>query len=153
MESGLQCTSYRFAYAYDTAGIKISTVITDVLHVLRNTNQCLLQLNGETQKQIYKFKYLGVAFTSDRRQNEELDIHIGKNWVSIFHNKSFTLFSSCETRNVEKKQRTQFSNSLCPFSPTLSLYGHKTSVMIKRVRSQVQVSKMRFLQKSKELHH
>ena len=79
-ESGLQCTLYRFAAAYDTAGIKISTVKTDVLHVSRNTNQCLLQLNEATQKQVYKSKYLGGegAFTSDGTQNEELNIQIGK---------------------------------------------------------------------------
>ena len=65
-----------------------------MLHVSRNTNQCLLQLNGATQKQVYKFKYIGVAFTSDRRQNKELDIPIGK---AIASNESFTLFSSYET--------------------------------------------------------
>ena len=46
-----------------------------------------------------------------------------------------------------KTEALNFQNSLCPFLPTL--YGHETLVMIKRVRSQVQVSKMRFLQKIK----
>ena len=75
-KSGIQYTLNRFAAAYDTAGIKISMVKTDVpvLHVSRNTNQCVLQLNGVTQKQVYKFKYLVVAFTSDGRQDKELDI-------------------------------------------------------------------------------
>ena len=36
----------RFAAAYDTTGIKISTVKTDVFYIPRNTNKCLLQLNG-----------------------------------------------------------------------------------------------------------
>ena len=49
-----------------------------MLHVSRNTNQCLVQLNGPTQKQVFKFKYLGVAFTSDERQSKELGIPIGK---------------------------------------------------------------------------
>ena len=40
--------------------------------------QRLLQLNGVTQKHIYKFKYLRVAFTNDGRQNKELGIPIGK---------------------------------------------------------------------------
>ena len=51
---------------------------SDVLHVSRNTNQCLLQLNGATQKQVYKFKNFGFAYTRDGRQDEELDIRIGK---------------------------------------------------------------------------
>ena len=35
-------------------------------------------MNGATQKQEHKFKYLGVALMSDGRQDEELDIRIGK---------------------------------------------------------------------------
>ena len=38
----------------------------------------MLQMNGATLKQVEKFKYLGVAFTSDARQDEELDTRIGK---------------------------------------------------------------------------
>ena len=53
---------HMFAAAYDTAGIRISTVKTDMLHVSRNTKR-LLQLNGATQKQLYKFKFIKVAFT------------------------------------------------------------------------------------------
>ena len=50
-----------------------------MLHVSKKkNNQCSLQENGPTQKQAFKFKYLGVAFTSDGRQDEELDIQIGK---------------------------------------------------------------------------
>ena len=37
-----------------------------------------LLVNGATLKQVEKFKYLGVAFTSDGRQDEELDTRIGK---------------------------------------------------------------------------
>ena len=35
-------------------------------------------MNGATLKQVEKFIYLGVAFTRDGRQNEELDTRIGK---------------------------------------------------------------------------
>ena len=38
----------------------------------------MLQVNGATLKQAEKFKYLGVAFTRDGRQDEELDTRIGK---------------------------------------------------------------------------
>ena len=35
-------------------------------------------MNGATLKQVEKLKYLGVAFTSNGRQDEELDTRIGK---------------------------------------------------------------------------
>ena len=60
------------------AGMKISTAKTEVLHLSRNSDQCVLQVNGATLKQVEKFKYLEVAFTSDGRQVEELDTRIGK---------------------------------------------------------------------------
>ena len=58
--------------------MKISTAKTEVLHLSRNPDQCVLQVNGATLKQVEKFKCLGVAFTSDGRQDEELDTRIGK---------------------------------------------------------------------------
>ena len=77
-ESGLLRTLKSFTDACNTAGIKISTAKTEVLHVSRNPHQCMLQANGVTQTWVEKFKYLGVAFTSDRRQDEELHTPTGK---------------------------------------------------------------------------
>ena len=72
-ESGLQRALNSFADACGTAGMKISTAKTEVLHLSKNLDQCVLQVNGLTLKLVEKFKYLGVAFTSDRRQDEKLD--------------------------------------------------------------------------------
>ena len=72
-ESCLQCALNSFADACNTAGMKISTAKTEVLHLSRNPDQCVLQVNGATLKQVEKFKYLGVVFTSDGRQDEKLD--------------------------------------------------------------------------------
>ena len=44
---------------------------------IRNPDQCVLQVNGATLKQVEKYKYLGVAFTSDERQDKELDTRQG----------------------------------------------------------------------------
>ena len=77
-KSGLQRALNSFADACNTAGMKISTAKTEVLHLSRNPDQCVLQVNGATMKQVEKFKYLGVAFTSDGMQDEELDTRIGK---------------------------------------------------------------------------
>ena len=58
--------------------MKISTAKTEVLHLSRNPDQCVLQVNGVTLKKVKRFKYLGVGFTSDGKQDEELDIRIDK---------------------------------------------------------------------------
>ena len=75
-ESGLQRALNSFADACNTAGMKISTAKTEILHLSRNPDQCVLQVDGATLKQVEMFKYLGVAFTSDGRQDEELDTRI-----------------------------------------------------------------------------
>ena len=77
-ESGLERAVHSFADAYDTAGMKISPAKTEILHLSKNPDQCVLQVNGATLKQVEKFKYLGVAFTSDGWQDEELGTRIGK---------------------------------------------------------------------------
>ena len=82
-ESGLQRSLNSFADACNTAGIKISTAKTKIVHLSRNPDQSVLQVNGATLKQVEKFKYLWVAFTSDGRQDEELDTRIGKASAAI----------------------------------------------------------------------
>ena len=51
---------------------------TETMCLSRQPKQCSLQIDGVPLKQSEKFKYLGVSFTSDGRQNSELDIYIGK---------------------------------------------------------------------------
>ena len=77
-ESCLQRTLNSFTDACNTAGMKISMAKAEVLHLSSNPDQCLLQVNGVTLKQVEKFKYLGVACTSDGRQDKELDTRISK---------------------------------------------------------------------------
>ena len=77
-----------------------------MLHVSRNTNQRLLLLNGATQKQVYKFNYLGVAFSSDGRQNKELGIPIGKAIAimkALHYSAVMKRFSSCATKIVQNE--------------------------------------------------
>ena len=77
-EPGLQRVLNSFADACNIAGMKISSAKIGVRHLCRNPDQCVLQVNGATLMQVEKFKYLGVAFTSYGRQEEELDTRIGK---------------------------------------------------------------------------
>ena len=137
-ESGLQRALNSFADACNTAGMKISTAKTEVLHLSRNPDQCVLQVNGATLKQVEKFKYLGVAFTSDGRQDEELDTRIGKARAVMraLH------YSVIMKRELSKN----LSIFTAVFVPILT-YGHESWVKTERMRSQVQASEIRFLRR------
>ena len=139
-ESGLQRALNNFADACNTAGMKISTAKTEVLHLSRNPDQCVLQVNGATLKQVEKFKYLGVAFTSDGRQDEELDTRIGKASavMRVLH------YSVVMRRELSKKAKLSIFKTV--FVPILT-YGHESWVVTDRMRSQVQESEMRFLRR------
>ena len=139
-ECGLQRALNSFADACNTAGMKISTAKTEVLHLSRNPDQCVLQVNGATLKQVEKFKYLGVAFTSDGRQDEELDTRIGKASAVMraLH------YSVVMKRELSKKAKLSIFKAV--FVPILT-YGHESWVMTERMRSQVQASEMRFLRR------
>ena len=74
----LQHSLDRFETACDLAVMKISTSKTEVLCISRQPMTCNLTVSGEHLKQMEKFKYLGIAFTSDGKQDNELDTRIGK---------------------------------------------------------------------------
>ena len=120
--------------------MKISTAKTEVLHLSRNPDQFVLQVNGATLKQAEKFKYLGVAFTSDGRQDEELDTRIGKASAVMraLH------YSVVMKRELSKKAKLSIFKAV--FVPFINS-AHESWVMTKRVRSQVQASEIRFLRK------
>ena len=112
-ESGLQRALNSFADACNTAGMKISTAKIEVLHLSRNPDQCVLQVNGATLKQVEKFKYLGVTFMSDGRQDEELDTQISKA-SAVMQALPFSVVMKQELS--KKRQNYQFSKQfLSPF--------------------------------------
>ena len=143
-ESGLQRILNSFADACNTAGMKISTAKTEVLHLSRDHYQCVLQVNGATLKQVEKLRYLEVAFTNDGSQDEELDTRIGKASAVMraLHN------SVVMKRELSKKAK--LSIFIAVFIPILT-YGHESWVMTERMRSQVQASEMRFLRRIEEV--
>ena len=97
-------------------------------------------MNGATLKLEEKFKYLGVVFTSDGRQDEELDTQIGKASAVMraLH------YSVVMKREWSKKEKLSIFKTV--FVPILT-YGHESWVMTERMRSQVQGSEMRFLRR------
>ena len=141
-ESGLQHAINGFAAPRNIAGMKISTSKTEVLHLSRNPVQCFLQVSGVSLKQMEKFKYLGVAFTSDERQDEELHVQSGKASAvmrALHH-------SVVLKRELSNKAQLSVFKSI--FVPILT-YDQKSWVTTKRVRLLMQASKMRCLRKIK----
>ena len=98
-ESDLHCELNVFARACDTAGMKISTSKTEVLHLSRKPDKCSLQVSRVSLKQVEKFKYLGVAFTSDGMSRGRTGYPNGHSKCS---NAGFASFSCHETRIAEK---------------------------------------------------
>ena len=143
-ESGFQRALNGFAAAYDIAGMKISTSKTKVLHLFRNPDQCSLQVGGVSLKQVEKFKYLGVAFTSDGRQDKELDVRSGEASavVRALHH------SVILKRELSRKSKLSVFKSI--FVPIFT-YGHESWVMTEKVRSQMLASEMRILRKIKSV--
>ena len=100
----------------------------------------MFPVNKATLKQVEKFKYLGVAFTSDERRRTGYP-----NSQGLCSNASFVLFSCHETRIVNKAKLSIFK---VVFVPILTC-GHESWVVTETERSQVQASEMRILQRIK----
>ena len=92
-------------------------------------------MNRATPKQVEKFKYLGIAFTSDGRQDEEMDTRVGKASAVMraLH------YSVVIKRELSKNAKLSIFKTV--FVPIL-LYGHESWVMAERVRSQAGLEKL-----------
>ena len=113
-KSDLQYALDWFSDAFLDAGMKISTTKTEIMCLLRHAVQCSFQTNGVTLKQTEKFKYLGVIFSSDSRQDNELDTRIGKASAVA----PVLPIRCTETRAVYKSKAFCFQISFC-FYPHL----------------------------------
>jgi hypothetical protein len=76
-EEGLQEALNQFDEACSAFGMKISAKKTELMVVSRESKQSNLHLNNNPSNQVNKFKYLGVQFTSDGKQDGEIDRRIG----------------------------------------------------------------------------
>ena len=118
--------------------MKISTTKTETTCLSRQSKQCSLQIDGVSQKQSEKFKYVGVSFTSDGRQNSELDIRIGKT-SAVMHqlHRSVVL-----KRELCTKAKLSIFRSV--YVPILT-YGHECWILNEKKRSRVQAAEIEFL--------
>ena len=107
-----------FSDACLDAGIKISTTKTEIMCLSRHPVQCFFQTNGVILQQTEKFKYLGVTFSSDARQNNELDTRIRKSSVIMRQ-----LYRSVVLRR-ELCTKAKLSVFRSVFVPILT-YGHE----------------------------
>ena len=105
---------------------------------------CITSEWSDTEAGIEKFKYLGVAFTSDGRQDEELNTPVGKASAAM----QALHYSVAIKQELSKKAKLSIFKAV--LVPILT-YGHESWVMTKTVRSQVQASEIRFLQKIEEV--
>lgn len=105
--------------------------------ISRKPVQCTLHVSGVRLKQVEKFKYIGVYFTSDGRSNDKLSCRIGK-VESILKQ----LGSVIRKAELSIKAKVAVFNSV--FVPTLT-YGHKIWVITERITSRIQAADMRFL--------
>ena len=129
-QNGLQQALDRFSDACSVAGMKISSTKTETMCLSRQPKQCSLQIDGVPLKQSEKFKYLGVSFTSDGRQNSELDIRIGK---------ASTVMRQLHRSVVLKRElctKAKLSIFRSVYIPILT-YGHECWIMNEKVRSRV----------------
>ena len=139
-QNGLQQALDRFSDACSVAGMKISSTKTETMCLSRQPKQCSLQIDGVPLKQSEKFKYLGVSFTSDGRQNSELDIRIGKaSAVMRQLHRSVVL-----KRELCTKAKLSIFRSV--YVPILT-YGHECWFMNEKVRSRIQAAEMGFLRR------
>ena len=72
-KSGLQHALNGFAATCNITEMKVKISKTELLHFSRNSVQCSLQVGRVSLNLVEKFNYVWVAFTSDRRQDKELD--------------------------------------------------------------------------------
>ena len=133
-ESSLQNALNGFAAARDIATMKISVSKTEILHLSRNSVQCSMQVGGVPLKQVEKFKYLEVLFTSDGRQKKELDVRSGKASavMQALHH------SVVLKRELRRKAKLSVFKSI--FVPILT-NGHEFWILTTRMKSQKQASK------------
>ena len=139
-QNGLQQALDRFSDACSVAGMKTSSTKTETMCLSRQPKQCSLQIDGIPLKQSEKFKYLGVSFTSDGRQNSELDIRIGKAGAVMRQLHRSVLLK----RELCTKAKLSIFRSVYV---TILTYGHECWIMNEKVRSRVQAAEMGFLRR------
>ncbi|CAF1534892.1 unnamed protein product [Adineta ricciae] len=123
-ENNLQMALNKFDKVCLDYGMKISEKKTEVMMISRDIS----------------FKYLGVQFSSDGRQEGEIDRRIGASSGVLR-----TLYRSVVTK-TELSKKTKIAIFKSVYRPTL-IYGHEHWVLTEKLRSRIQAAEMRFLRR------
>ena len=106
----------------------------------RHPLDCTLYVNGVQIRQAQEFKYLGVMFTSDGRQDREIDRRI--NQASGVSREMWKTVVG----NARLSQDAKLAVFKSLFRPILT-YGQESWILTERTRSRVQAAEMRFLRR------
>ena len=90
--------------------------------------------------QVENLKYLGIAFTSDENQGKQLDV-CSRNASAVMQALHHSVVSK-----LEQSRKSKLSMVKTIFVPILT-YSHESWVIAEKLRSQMQASKIKFLQK------
>ena len=118
--SDIQHALNGFADACDIAEMKISTSKPEVFHLCKNLVKRFLQVGGVSLKQVKKLKDIGVAFKSDGKQNEILDVPSGK---QVLHYEFYTIQSSKNGSYRKKQSSCSLRRYSSPFSQMVRNLG------------------------------
>ena len=139
-QEDLQRALERFAAECESAGMRISTTKTESMVFSRHPLDCTLYVNGVQIRQAQEFKYLGVMFTSDGRQDREIDRRINQ-----ASGVSRELWKTV-VGNARLSQDAKLAVFKSLFRPILT-YGQESWILTERTRSRVQAAEMRFLRR------
>ncbi|CAM1299744.1 Uncharacterised protein r2_g968 [Pycnogonum litorale] len=120
--------------------MKISVAKTETLLLSRRPGQCTLHVSGVSLNQVDKFKYLGVVFTSDGRQDIELNTRIAAAGAVMRQLQRSVLLR----RELGVKAKLAVFKSV--FVPIVT-YGHEPWVMTERTRSRIRAAEMAFIRR------
>ncbi|CAF4995061.1 unnamed protein product, partial [Rotaria sp. Silwood1] len=136
----LQNALDRFEEVCSAFGMKISSKKTELMVISRESHQCTLQLNNNQLDQVNKFKYLGVQFSNDGKQDGEIDRRIGAASGVLR-----SLYRTVVTK-TELSKKTKLAIFKSVYRPTL-IYGHEQWILTEKIRSRIQSAEMKFLRR------
>ena len=139
-QESLQTSLDKFTSACVDADMKINTSKTEVMVLSRQATDCIIKVNGAQLRQVNEFKYLGVMFSSDGRQDKEIDRRINQAGAAASE-----LWKTV-VANVKMSQQTKMAIYKTLFRAILT-YGSETWILEERTRSKIQAAEMRFLRK------
>ena len=142
-QEDLQQALDRFAAECEVDGMKVNTSMTEVMAFSRQPMECTLHVSGAQLRQVEEFKYLGILFSSDGKQDKEISRRI--NAASTILRELWTV-----TGNGRISMQAKLAIFKALYRSCLT-YGHESWILTERTRSRVQAAEMRSFGESQEL--